>query len=615
MAYDRHRRMVVLFGGNAYGAMVSDTWEWDGSNWRSIATLPSSTPSPRSGHAMAYDTVRRRVLLYGGTTMGDDMWDWDGSTWRPILVPVTGPGHLYSHKLVSDELRHKVVLYGGDYQCLACPGRDTTWEWDGFQWTMVMSASPPQGRMGHGMAFDRLRGEIVLVEGGRPTGGTWEWNGTRWVERNSGGPSAANECGLAYDFAGQGLLLFGGGGNLWTNFNDTWRWNGSQWTLLAPANVPQGRIAPGMASDRLRQRVVMFGGIIDTRPGWMPLADTWEWDGSNWLVMSPSGPVPSPRSGHVMAFDTVRARTVLFGGVGASGSQLTDTWEWGGQSWSNPSTSGPPYPPSGMAYDEARGLSVMLSSGTTWEWSGNFWTMNRVTGPTPLSPYIMSGMTYDAARQRVVLYGGADNQGNSIGIGVWEFDGNSWVPRLPGVLPSVEYDHTLAFDYSTDKVVLFGGRIPGIGVRSSQTWFYGPIHPATASPFGAGCVGTGGTPSLSAVSRPWVGDSFQVRLTSLPTNGAAVVIGLGTSRSSWGSVQLPAALSSVGMPGCFLYISLEATLLSLSQGGVLTQGLALPANPSLVGMVMFCQAFSMDPPANTAGVVASNALAAQIGAR
>lgn len=40
--------------------LLGDTWVWDGSSWTSVET---GGPSPRSDHAMAYDTVRGRTVL------------------------------------------------------------------------------------------------------------------------------------------------------------------------------------------------------------------------------------------------------------------------------------------------------------------------------------------------------------------------------------------------------------------------------------------------------------------------------------------------------------------------------------------------------------------------
>src|SRR5262245_26789082 len=54
MVYDSVRGRVVLFGGIARDntSEYGDTWEWDGFRWERVAT---NGPAPRSKHAMAYD--------------------------------------------------------------------------------------------------------------------------------------------------------------------------------------------------------------------------------------------------------------------------------------------------------------------------------------------------------------------------------------------------------------------------------------------------------------------------------------------------------------------------------------------------------------------------------
>lgn len=65
MAYDSLRGRVVLFGGAITNGALGDTWEWDGTDWTQMAT---SGPSRRYGHALAYDSRRQRVVLFGGQT-------------------------------------------------------------------------------------------------------------------------------------------------------------------------------------------------------------------------------------------------------------------------------------------------------------------------------------------------------------------------------------------------------------------------------------------------------------------------------------------------------------------------------------------------------------------
>jgi hypothetical protein len=72
MKTDLARRRIVLFGD-----MDQWTWEWDGSNWQLRAI---ASPGSRGGCALAYDTVRREIVLFGGyyqyynSTHFDDTW-------------------------------------------------------------------------------------------------------------------------------------------------------------------------------------------------------------------------------------------------------------------------------------------------------------------------------------------------------------------------------------------------------------------------------------------------------------------------------------------------------------------------------------------------------------
>src|SRR5207302_1053451 len=115
----------------------------------------------------------------------------------------------------------------------------------------------------------------------------------------------------------------------------------------------------------------------------------------------------SARFDHAMAYDTLRKMTVLFGGntgLGSSG----ETWEWDGQFWAFRSVSGPP-PQSQhvMAFDEARGVTVLVAanSNQTWEWNGTLWTLRSTSGPSARTGH---AITYDVSRRVCVLFGGQE---------------------------------------------------------------------------------------------------------------------------------------------------------------------------------------------------------------
>jgi hypothetical protein len=60
---------VALFGGvdpriaAPAEQVFGNTWEWDGKHWTERQDMG---PGPRWGHAMAYDSKRQRMVLFGG---------------------------------------------------------------------------------------------------------------------------------------------------------------------------------------------------------------------------------------------------------------------------------------------------------------------------------------------------------------------------------------------------------------------------------------------------------------------------------------------------------------------------------------------------------------------
>jgi hypothetical protein len=126
MAYDSRRRRIVLRGGTrSTKERPNDTWEWDGTAWHQVAT---DGPDPGRGYRMAYDSEHGVTVLFGGNTCL-----WDGKQWTRAETPVAPPPRSV-HALAYDPVRKRVVLYGGSID----PGNgDDTWEWDGARWTAM----------------------------------------------------------------------------------------------------------------------------------------------------------------------------------------------------------------------------------------------------------------------------------------------------------------------------------------------------------------------------------------------------------------------------------------------------------------------------------------------
>src|SRR5438445_7314701 len=91
---------------------------------------------------------------------------------------------------------------------------------------------------------------------------------------------------------------------------------------------PSPRVGTALAYDSGQKLTLLFGGGTSNLPFNSPVvfADTWAWDGVSWRRLAQAG--PSGRTGHAIAYDAARGRTVLFGGDNSA--LLGDTWEWDG---------------------------------------------------------------------------------------------------------------------------------------------------------------------------------------------------------------------------------------------------------------------------------------------
>lgn len=65
-----------MFGGEALGTHLSDTWKWTGEQWKPVTT--EGAPDGRSAPGLAYRDASRSTVLFGGNTnvFLDDTWVW-----------------------------------------------------------------------------------------------------------------------------------------------------------------------------------------------------------------------------------------------------------------------------------------------------------------------------------------------------------------------------------------------------------------------------------------------------------------------------------------------------------------------------------------------------------
>lgn len=179
LAYDAGRSRVVLFGGS-WNRAYSDTWEWDGTTWRE---MPTSVRPPAGYQPLVYDAARRVttcVAYLPGQSM--QTWTWDGLEWQRIVPPFASPPGRRMPALAYDSERQLVLLFGGTDPS-GTSSFDDLWEWDGSNWSMSRLAmfSGPSPRTTATMTHDPVRRRVFLfggiehtTGGGRTRKDVWE---------------------------------------------------------------------------------------------------------------------------------------------------------------------------------------------------------------------------------------------------------------------------------------------------------------------------------------------------------------------------------------------------------------------------------------------------------
>jgi hypothetical protein len=237
-----------------------------------------------------------------------------------------------------------------------------------------------------------------------------------------------------------------------------------EWETPTPPSSPQPRFGAALAYDAARAKTVLFGGYFTPDTS---LDETWTWDGAAWAQAEVT-PRPSARTAHAMTYDAARGEVVLFGGQGCAAFgclSIGDTWTWDGAAWAlkQPLTSPSARHSAAMAFDAARAKVVLFGGCTadcsaptadTWEWDGSDWA--QVTPQRAPDPRSSASMTFDGSH--VLLYGGQMPAFPPKAFGdTWLFDGASWTLLAPPHAPSARSGAGLTYDAARRRVVLYAG--------------------------------------------------------------------------------------------------------------------------------------------------------------
>jgi hypothetical protein len=243
---------------------------------------------------------------------------------------------------------------------------------------------------------------------------------------------------------------------------------GAIWQQLQPySDLPSPRINHTIVLDNARG-VWLFGG----RTGGKGLNDLWRYDlASNaWRKLQPQGSLPPARWGHQAVFNQARDQLVVLSGQSAGGF-FNDVWIYdiAANTWSEakpPSALPEARYGAGLAYDEASNVVYLIHGFTnsgrfddTWAFDLNTgaWRNVSASAARPLRRCLLDTV-YDAARQRVLLFGGQSNEKPFLGD-LWSYNvkAAAW-QELSNVMPAPRHLMSLALDAKRGRALLFGGR-------------------------------------------------------------------------------------------------------------------------------------------------------------
>jgi len=280
-----------------------------------------------------------------------------------------------------------------------------------------------------------------------------------WVKQSPTGtppsPRAPWEFFNVYDSVNDRMMFFGGEvsaqigttcgdveapADVWVLANASASKGTPTWIEFNPPAGPQGRFEHVLAYSQSTNRLIVQGGGIQSQSSCTQvLADTWVLTNANGMGGSPVWTqlpdIPSPRETQASFYDEVSNTLIVFGGKNQSNSYLNDVW----------------------VLSNANGV-------------GNpAWSALSPTGGPP-APRAAASLAYDAATNRLVVFGGQSSAPSNLND-VWVLTNANgtggtpqWLQLSPGgTLPAPRSLAYLRYDPSSNQAILRGNPSSGFG--------------------------------------------------------------------------------------------------------------------------------------------------------
>ena len=192
---------VLLFGGNLLqgNTASNETWLWDGTDWQLLA--PATSPPATPNATLAFDPVSQAMLMFIAQTSSNSgvvpsqTWTWDGTNWKQ-LTPPSGSPALTQSMMQTDTVDGFIVLIGNEATSAS------TYQWTGSDWQLLVTA-PFQTSKQDGLAYDAINGAFVRTGHLDTVGAVVDDNETWTLSMNG---VAKENCTQGVDVDGDGAI-------------------------------------------------------------------------------------------------------------------------------------------------------------------------------------------------------------------------------------------------------------------------------------------------------------------------------------------------------------------------------------------------------------------------
>jgi Galactose oxidase, central domain len=211
---------VFLFGGTAAnGTLLSDYWTFSAGAWTQRPSPTSGTTISQASNAAAAADNGGLVWLRGGLTSNGasaTLFAYQYSLANPYwLGSYPAPTFREGHAMAFDSDRNRLVVYGGrDSQGALVPGTE---EFDiaNTTWNYVNQPVAPELRVEATMVYDPIKRRTILDGGFDPItsnrfAARWEWDGDSWQPSFGGLPSPTSNAAATFHAAAGRTVMFGG---------------------------------------------------------------------------------------------------------------------------------------------------------------------------------------------------------------------------------------------------------------------------------------------------------------------------------------------------------------------------------------------------------------------